>query len=74
MTVRNVVSNGGSGRGRNFRLKDDTIGGNLVVQGWSGLWFGLIRSMVGGQRDRGRDVRGGPNTVRGRKIGECAGL
>src|SRR5262249_38630216 len=49
MTVRgNVVSNGGSGPDRNFPIKDDTIGGNLVVQGWSGLWFGVIRSIVGG--------------------------
>jgi hypothetical protein len=119
MTVRgNVVANGGSGPGRNFPLKDDTIGGNVVVQGWSGLWFGVIRTIVGGnvvvsgtsgtQTGEGPfegipdstelvsntiggnlvcqgnsppaqigDAAlegGGPNTVRGHKIGECAGL
>jgi len=49
MTIRgNLISNGGSGPGRNFPIKDDTIGGNVILQGWSGLWFGLIRTQVGG--------------------------
>ena len=49
MTVHgNLVSNGGSGPGRNFPIKDNTIGGNLVLQGWSGQWIGAIRNDVGG--------------------------
>ena len=49
MTVRgNLVSNGGSGPGRNFPTKDNTIGGNLVIQGWTGMWIGIIRNQVGG--------------------------
>lgn len=49
MTIHgNLVSNGGSGPGRNFPIKDDTIDGNLIVQGWTGLWIGVIRDQVGG--------------------------
>jgi hypothetical protein len=49
MTVHgNVVSNGGGDPGRNFPIKDDRIGGNLVLQGWSGLWLGVIRVTAGG--------------------------
>jgi hypothetical protein len=49
MTVHgNVVSNGGGDPGRNFPIKDDRIGGNLIIQGWSGLWLGVIRTTVGG--------------------------
>jgi hypothetical protein len=49
MTIHgNLVSNGGGDPGRNFPLKDDTIEGNLIVQGWHGLWFGIIRDTVGG--------------------------
>ena len=49
MTINgNLISNGGSGPGRNFPIKDNTIGGNLVLQGWSGLWIGAIRNHVGG--------------------------
>jgi hypothetical protein len=33
---------------RNFPIKDNSIGGNLVVQGWRGGWFGVIRNHVGG--------------------------
>lgn len=48
-TIRgNVVSNGGGDAMRNFPIKDNTIGGNLIVQGWHGLWIGLIRNHVGG--------------------------
>jgi hypothetical protein len=47
----NVVSNGG-GPGTteflNFPTKDDTIDGNLIIQGWSGGWIGLVRDVVGG--------------------------
>lgn len=49
MTIRgNLVSNGGSGPGRNFPTKDNTIGGNLIIQGWTGMWIGVIRNQVGG--------------------------
>jgi len=48
-TIRgNVVSNGGGDAGRNFPIKDSRIGGNLIVQGWHGLWIGLLRNHVGG--------------------------
>jgi hypothetical protein len=44
----NVVSNGGGDPTRNFPIKDDTIDGNLILQGWHGLWLGAIRVTVGG--------------------------
>ena len=121
MTIHgNLISNGGSGPGRNFPIKDDTIDGNVILQGWSGLWFGLIRTHVGGnavishmagsqtglpgtefegildstevvsntiggnliclantpvaQIGDAAEEGGGPNTVGGNKLGECAGL
>jgi hypothetical protein len=114
MTVHgNVVSNGGGDPGRNFPIKDDTIDGNLIIQGWSGLWLGVIRATVGGNVIVSNNVAadtsqlpgsdssevqtnhisgnlicqgnspaaqvnpddlGQPNTVGGRKIGQCAGL
>jgi hypothetical protein len=51
----NVISNGG-GPGLvpnpfvflTFPVKDNTIGGNLIVQGWQGGWAGVIRNTVGG--------------------------
>jgi hypothetical protein len=49
MTIHgNLISSGGSGPDRNFPIKDDTIDGNVVLQGWSGLWFGILRTHVGG--------------------------
>ncbi len=49
MTVHgNLISNGGNGPGLNFPLKNLVVGGNVVLQGWSGLWIGLFRSQVGG--------------------------
>lgn len=48
-TIRgNLVSNGGGRPYLNFSVKDNTIGGNVVMQGWHGLWIGLIRNHVGG--------------------------
>jgi hypothetical protein len=44
----NLISNGGGAPDRNFPIKDNTIGGNLILQGWSGLWMGSIRNNVGG--------------------------
>jgi hypothetical protein len=49
MTIgHDLISIGGGDPGRNFPIKDDTIGGNLIMFGWSGLWFGIIRDQVGG--------------------------
>ncbi len=50
----NFVSNGGgvlstsAADFRNFPIKDNTIGGNLIVQGWHGGWIGVIRNTVHG--------------------------
>lgn len=49
----NVVSNGGGfgTRGLSFPVKDMTIKGNLVLQGWQGgrgAWIGALRNQVGG--------------------------
>jgi hypothetical protein len=48
----NLTSNGGgsgpAGPFRNFPIKDDTIGGNVIIQGWEGGWIGVIRANVGG--------------------------
>jgi hypothetical protein len=128
MTVHgNVVSNGGGTAARfyNFPIKDNTIGGNLILHGWQGGWIGALRNIVGGNVDVSNntsvvqsecpgtfpngcdpspgaladssevtdntvggnlicrnnlpaaqfgDSGGGPNTVSGNKIGECAGL
>jgi hypothetical protein len=42
------LSSGGSGPGRNFPIKDNWIGGDLTLVGWTGFWSGLIRDTVGG--------------------------
>ena len=47
MTVHgNVVSSGGGNPAseRNFPIKDDTVDGNLIVEGWNGFWFGSSAS------------------------------
>jgi len=48
----NVISlGGGPGLGgpyTNFPIKDNTIGGDLIVLGWHGAWAGAIRNTVGG--------------------------
>jgi hypothetical protein len=54
VTVRgNVVSNGGGSADRfyNFPIKDNAIGGNLIVHGWTGGWWGVIANNVGGNVD-----------------------
>jgi hypothetical protein len=49
-----LVSNGGgvlsdaAADFRNFPIKDNVIHGNVVVHGWHGGWFGIIRNTVGG--------------------------
>jgi hypothetical protein len=32
----------------NFPTKENTIGGNLVIDGWQGGWIGALRNDVGG--------------------------
>jgi len=48
----NLISNGGgggvTGEFRNFPTKDDTVDGNVIIQGWTGGWLGVIRVHVGG--------------------------
>jgi hypothetical protein len=51
MTIHgNLVSSGGGNPDseRNFPIKDDTVDGNVVIQGWDGFWFGVLRVQVGG--------------------------
>jgi hypothetical protein len=52
----NIVSTGGGpGLGAppgtpyiNYPVKENTIGGNLVMVGWQGAWIGALRNDVGG--------------------------
>ncbi len=50
----NLISNGGGVLSpsladfRNFPIEDNVIHGNLVVQGWTGGWFGVIRNTIDG--------------------------
>jgi len=50
----NLISNGGGVPSasladfRNFPIEDNVIHGNLVVQGWTGGWFGVIRNTIDG--------------------------
>lgn len=50
----NLISNGGGVLStsladfRNFPIEDNVIHGNLVVQGWQGGWFGVIRNTIDG--------------------------
>ena len=49
MTVHgNLTSNGGGDPARNFPIKNLVVDGNVTLQGWSGLWIGLLRTQVGG--------------------------
>jgi hypothetical protein len=61
----NVIVTGGGDPGRNLPIKDDTIGGNVIVQGWSGLWFGIIRDTVGGNVIANGNVASDPTTLPG---------
>lgn len=113
----NVISNRGgdpslSNPALTFPIKDNTIGGNVIVHRWKGAWFGVLRNTVGGNVMVSRNVGTrpgdsglpdstevgsntimgnlicrnntpaaqigdsptGPNTVDGRKIGECKQL
>ena len=50
----NVVANGGGDitrvdpNGLVFPIKDNVIDGNVMVHGWQGAWFGIIRNTIGG--------------------------
>jgi len=50
----NIVSNGGGDITRTdpsglvFPIKDNVIDGNVIVHGWQGAWFGIIRGTIGG--------------------------
>ncbi len=50
----NLISHGGGVLSpsladfRNFPIEDNVIHGNLVVQGWTGGWFGVIRNTIDG--------------------------
>jgi hypothetical protein len=49
MTIHgSLVSIGGGDAGRNFPIKDDQIDGQVAISGFRGLWWGLIRTTVGG--------------------------
>jgi hypothetical protein len=49
-----VISNGGGDitmvdpNGLVLPIKDNVVDGNIVVHGWQGAWFGIIRNHVGG--------------------------
>jgi hypothetical protein len=113
-TIHGSVISHGGGPGLvfdpfvNFPIKDNTIGGNLIVEGWQGGWAGVIRDTVGGNVEFSQNASvadpdanevqtntisgdlscfgnspaahvnpadgGMPNTVGGKKIGQCAGL
>jgi hypothetical protein len=49
----NVISVGGGDPSLtnpflSFPIKDNQIDGNVIVHGWKGAWFGVIRNVVGG--------------------------
>lgn len=58
----NVISHGGgvlstsAADFRNFPFKDNTVDGNVDIQGWQGGWIGLIRNSVGGNVIFSRNV------------------
>jgi hypothetical protein len=59
MTVGgNVVSNGGGTVHRfyNFPIKDNKIGGNVIIHGWTGGWWGVIANTVHGSVDLSRNT------------------
>lgn len=66
MTIHgNLIVNGGGDPGRNLPLKDDTVDGNVIVQGWTGLWFGIIRDEVGGNVIVHNNAAADPTTLPG---------
>lgn len=66
MTVHgNLIVKGGGDAGRNLPIKDDTIDGNVIIQGWTGLWFGVIRDNVGGNVIVNDNTAADPTTLPG---------
>lgn len=69
---RNLISIGGgvlsssAADFRNFPIKDNVIGGDLVVSGWQGGWMGVIRNTIGGNAiiafNRSSSSEAGPGT------------
>jgi hypothetical protein len=61
-TIRGSVISIGGGPGPtlspyiNFPIKDNVIGGNVIVAGWQGAWFGFIRNVTRGSVIIARDV------------------
>ena len=60
-----VRSNGGGDPGRNFPIKDNTIGGSLVLNGWHGLWIGAIRNHVSGNVTVSNNTAANPSELPG---------
>jgi len=90
----------------NYPIKENMIGGSLIVYGWRGAWLGALRNVILGNVVFSNNVtanedsteiatnaisgnllcsgnvpaaqlgdsEGLPNEVRGRKLGQCAGL
>jgi hypothetical protein len=53
-----VISHGGgTAEGyKTFPIKDNVIGGKLIIEGWRGGWAGLIRNTVGGNVEYSHNV------------------
>ena len=81
-----ISTGGGPGLGAppstpyiNFPTKENTIGGNLVIEGWHGAWMGALRNNVGGNVNISNNVSAinpdstevATNTIGGNLI--CAG-
>jgi hypothetical protein len=45
----------------NFPIKENTIRGNLIVQGWHGAWAGALRNTVGGNLIFSRNIAADPD-------------
>jgi hypothetical protein len=43
-----MVDTGGQENGLVLPIKDNVIDGNVIVHGWAGAWFGVIRNRIGG--------------------------
>ena len=88
VTVHGSVTSIGGGPGPtfspyiNFPIKENTITRNLDVQGWHGAWFGVIRNTIYGflscfgnwPAPQIGDSGGSPNTVFGKKLGQCTAV
>lgn len=66
----NLVINGGGDADRNLPIKDDTIDGNVILHGWRGAWFGIIRDDIGGNVIVHDNAAADPSTLPGSDSGE----